>query len=376
MFNQAVLHLDLDAFFASVEILNDSRLTGYPLIITGDRGGGGIVLSCSYEARRFGVKRSMPVTLASRLCPQAVFRKGDLDHYNYHSDVITEIIAEQAPVFERAALDNFYLDLSGMDRYLGVWQWSRELKQTILKESGLPLSLGLSINKLVSRVATSEDRPSSELVIDPGSERHFLAPLSVRRLPAVGRKTTKKLAFMGVKRVQTLAGIPPRLLENEFGKTGRKLWLKANGVDHSRVIPYVASKELRREHVFHRETADVNELRRQLTRMVVELGFELRTTGRLAGQIAIKVRYVDEDTYVRRQQIDHTASESSLLNTASRVFDKVFTRRQLVRTIGAKVTRLVPGHTQADLFATDEREARLLLAMDRIRDRYGISKLT
>ncbi|MDP4822155.1 MAG: DNA polymerase IV, partial [Saprospiraceae bacterium] len=232
MFERAILHLDLDAFFVSVECLRNSSLSGIPLII-GGRGQRSVVASCSYEARRYGVHSAMPLQMALRLCPDAVVVHGDMDVYSRYSKLVTEIIASEAPAYEKASIDEFYLDLSGMDRYLGCWKWSGELRQKIIRESGLPISFGLSVNKLVSKVGTGEAKPNGAKMIVKGSEKHFLAPLSVKKLPAVGDATYKKLSFMGVRTVDTLSKIPPALLQREFGKQGLSLWNKANAIDES-----------------------------------------------------------------------------------------------------------------------------------------------
>lgn len=237
MFDRAILHLDLDAFFASVESLRNPSLKGKPLIV-GGYSGRGVVASCSYEARRFGVRSAMPVRTALRLCPDAIVVRGDMEAYSRYSKMVSEIIAEQAPLFEKASIDEFYADLSGMDRYFGCWRWAVELRQRILRESGLPISMALAVNKLVAKIGAGEAKPNGEQLIEAGAEREYIAPLPVQKLPAVGEATARKLNLMGVRTIETLRRIPPRLLEREFGQHGTLLWKRANAEDDSPVVPY------------------------------------------------------------------------------------------------------------------------------------------
>lgn len=217
---RSILHLDLDSFFVSVEVLKNSALKGKPLIV-GGTSNRGVVAACSYEARAFGVHSAMPIRMALRLCPQAIILRGDHDSYIKHSEQVTEIIDERAPLFEKSSIDEFYLDLTGMDKYFGCMKWSTELRQTIIKETGLPISFGLSINKIVSKVGTNEAKPNGTIEIPQGVERSFLAPLSTNKMPGIGKETYKRLSFMGVRTIKILSEIPIKLLEREFGESGK-----------------------------------------------------------------------------------------------------------------------------------------------------------
>ena len=311
MFDRAVLHLDLDAFFVSVECLKNSKLRNCPVIV-GGTSARGVVASCSYEARRFGVHSAMPMKMALRLCPDATVVRGDMDTYTKYSKLVTEVIASEAPLFEKSSIDEFYLDLTGMDQYLGTWKWSRELRHKIMNESGLPISMGLSVNKLVSKVGTGEAKPNNEKCIDAGTEKHFLAPLSIRKLPSVGKATYQKLSFMGVRQIKTLSQIPPKLLEREFGKHGISIWKKANAIDDSPVIPHSERKSMSTENTFQIDTTDVHWLKNQLTAMVSKLCFKLRQSQKLTSCITVKVRYADYNTYPRQKRIHYTASDHTL----------------------------------------------------------------
>lgn len=371
MFNRAVLHLDLDAFFVSVERLKNSALEGQPLIIGGSSERG-VVASCSYEARKYGIHSAMPIKMALRLCPDAKVIRGDMEAYAQQSDIITEIIEAEVPLFEKASIDEFYIDLTGMDKYVGCWNWSAAFRQKIIRETGLPISCGLSINKLVSKVGTSEAKPNGAQLIKTGTEKIFLAPLSVAKLPSLGKVTYKKLRFMGVRTIQTLSEIPPRLLQREFGKNGVALWKKANAIDDSPIIPHSERKSISTERTFQVDTINIQSLKSQLTAMVMQLAYDLRTDQKLTACITVKIRYSDFNTYSRQKRIPFTASDQNLIHYAHGLFDKLYERRQLVRLVGVRLSHLVHGNTQMNLFDDSSEEASLLKALDGIRNRFGL----
>lgn len=374
MFQKAILHLDMDAFFASVEIMKNSKLVGLPVIV-GGTGGRGVVSSCSYEARHFGIHAGMPMAIALRRCPAARVVKGDFEDYEKHSRIVTEIIAEEGPVFEKASIDEFYIDLSGMDKYFGCVQWSKELRQRIGRETGLPLSAGLSINKLVSKVRAGEAKPNGSGWVAEGAERAFLAPLPVRKIPSVGRATARKLSLLGIRKTGTLSQVPVDLLEREFGKPGRELHRRANGIDHRPVVPYTDKKSLSSEHTFQTDTLDIEALRRCLRDQAMKLAYELRQSGKLTAGVAVKIRYTDFNTYTRQRRVKYTAHDQQLLPVVDQLFTELFTRRQCIRLVGVRFDRLVPGHTQLDLFTDTQEDSSLLRAMDKIRTRFGRGSL-
>ncbi len=370
MYDRAVLHLDLDSFFVSVECLKNSSLLGKPLLI-GGTSQRGVVASCSYEARRFGVHSAMPMKMALRLCPQAIVLRGDMDSYTQHSAIVTEIIAETAPTYEKASIDEFYLDLTGMDRHFGCYQWSSELRQKIIRESGLPISFGLSVNKTVSKIGTGEAKPNGTKYIPNGTEKNFLAPLPVKKIPGIGEQTYKKLSFMGVRFISTLSAVPIRLLEREFGKPGRTLWERANGIDPTPIVPYHEQKSISKEHTFTEDTLDVRMMKDLLLGMADKLSFELRTAGKLTSTVTVKIRYADFNTYTRQKSISYTANDRILGQHILEIFDKLYERRQLIRLIGVKYSGLVQGNTQINLFDDTVEHIRLMQQMDRIRKRFG-----
>ena len=374
MYDRAILHLDLDSFFVSVECLKNSALLGKPLLI-GGTSQRGVVASCSYEARRFGIHSAMPMKLALRLCPDAIVLRGDMDSYSEYSGIVTDIIAEDAPLYEKASIDEFYLDISGMDRYFGCYQWSTELRQKVIKESGLPISFGLSVNKLVAKVGTGEAKPNGAIKIDNGTEKGFLAPLSVKKIPGVGPKLYKKLSFMGVRKIKTLSQIPVRLLQNEFGKSGKTLWEKANAIDRTPVTPYLEQKSMSKERTFTEDTLNMQYIRSLVTKLCDNLAFELRNKKRLTSVVTIKIRYADFNTFTKQRRVSYTANDTILTRHALELFDKVYERRQLIRLVGIKFSGLVQGNYQIDLFDDTAKQISLLKEKDWIRNRFGVDKI-
>lgn len=370
MSNRSVLHMDLDSFFVSVERLKNSSLEGIPLIIGGgsDRG---VVSSCSYEARSFGVHSAMPMRTAKRLCPDAVVISGDMEDYSKHSRVVTEIIGSQAPLFEKSSIDEFYLDLTGMDRFFGCYQWSTELRNTIMRESGLPISFGLSVNKMVAKVATGEAKPNGQRNIERGVEREFLAPMPVSKIPLIGKKTGQTLRNMGIERVRTLSEMPVEMLERLFGKMGIEMWRRANAIDESPVQPYSEAKSISQERTFQQDTIDTTFLRNVLTGMTEKLGYKLRSSDKLTACVTVKIRYSNFETVSKQMRIPYTSADHILLPKVMELFNKLYDRRLLIRLVGVRLSALVPGNYQISLFDDSEERISLYNAMDKIRDKHG-----
>ncbi len=365
-----VIHCDLDTFFVSVERLVNSRLNGKPVLIGGgsDRG---VVASCSYEARRFGVHSAMPMKLALRLCPEAVVVRGDYDRYAYHSNLITEIIEEVTPVVEKASIDEHYLDVSGMDRFFGCWKWAQELRNRIIKESGLPISFGLSGNKTVSKIATGEAKPCGERLVAGGLEKDFLAPLSIRKIPMVGDRAYGLLRNMGINRIKTLQELEVFAMRRVLGENGVTIWRKANGIDDNPVVPFRKQKSMSKETTFHQDSIDMLLMRRILLGMVDHLCYQLRQEQKLTGCVSVKIRYSNFDTHNQQLRIPYTSSERVIQAHVFELFKKLYSRRMLIRLIGVKFSNLINGSCQIDLFNTESEELSLLKAVDRIRSRYG-----
>lgn len=369
-----ILHLDLDAFFVSVECKMNPRLKGRPLIVGGSSRRG-VVAACSYEARRFGVHSAMPMYLALQLCPDATVISGDMELYSRHSQLVTEVIADRAPLFEKSSVDEFYVDATGMDRFFGTFRWARELRTHIIKETGLPISMALSVNKMVSKVATGEFKPNAEKQIPAGAEQDFLAPLPVEKLPMVGKQTASFLYDMGVRTVSTLREMPVKYLTHAFGRNGIVLWKRAHGIDESPVVPYVEQKSISTETTFGQDTTDMKMLHSVLTSMVEKTAYELRSQGRLTSCVTVKIRYANFDTETRQAQIAYTCSDQHLLRVVHELFEKLYSRRMLIRLIGVRLSGLVQGSPQTSLFEDTGEQMSLYSAIDRIRDRHGLDKV-
>lgn len=368
--NRSIVHMDLDTFFVSCERLLDSRLIGKPVLIggTSDRG---VVASCSYEARKFGVHSAMPMRMAKMLCPEAIVLRGNSGIYTNFSKDVTDVIKESVPLYEKSSIDEFYIDLTGMDKFFGCHKLASELRQRIIKETGLPISFGLSINKTVSKIATGEAKPNNEIRILTGTEKPFLAPLSVRKIPMVGEVTYKSLCDLGVKRIQTVQEMPMELMHRVLGKNGLNIWKKANGIDNSPVVQYHERKSISTERTFNKDTTDVVKLKGIIIAMAENLAYQLRRGNKLTACVTFKIRYSDFQTYTQQQSIGYSAMDHNIIPVVLDLFQKLYNRRLLVRLIGVKFSHLVEGGHQINLFDDNERYLNLSLAIDKMRERYG-----
>ena len=367
--NRAISHMDLDTFFVSCERLKNSDLVGKPLIIGG--GDRGVVASCSYETRYFGVRSAMPIKMALRLCPEAKVIRGDMEMYSNMSHTVTEIIQEKVPVLEKASIDEFYLDLSGMDKFFGCYQWTTEIAEAVRKNTGLPISFALSTNKTVSKIGTGESKPIGKLEIPEQKIRAFLNPLSVKKIPMVGNVTFQLLSRLGVRNIQTLSEMPVDVLHRLIGKKGQELWKKANGIDETPVVPYSERKSISKENTFSQDTIDINGIKSILSGMVEQLCFQLRQEKWLTSTVVVKIRYSNFDTETKQYRIPYTSSDHTLLRYALELFDKVYNRRMRIRLIGIKFTGLVHGCQQMNLFEDTEELISLYQTMDKIKTRFG-----
>ncbi len=365
-----VVHIDLDTFFVSVERLMHPELCGKPVMVGGgsDRG---VVAACSYEARAYGVHSAMPMRMARQLCPEAVILKGDHAQYSKYSDIVTEIIHESVPLYEKSSIDEFYIDMTGMDKYFGTYKMATELRQKIIRETNLPISFALSANKTVSKVGTGEAKPNGQKHIDFGTEKGFLAPLSIKKIPMVGDKTYQLLRGMGVSKIYTLQEMPRELLQQVLGENGTVIWKKANGIDNTPVVPYSERKSISTERTFEKDTIDVKALKGLLVAMTEKLTFQLRSENKLTACVAVKIRYSDFNTYTMQARIPYTSLDHILIQKVSELFDKLYQRRLLIRLIGIRFSHLVQGGHQYSLFEETIEQIQLYEAMDKIRKRFG-----
>jgi DNA polymerase-4 len=369
-----IIHMDQDAFFVSVEILKNSKLLGQPVIIGGlsDRG---VVASCSYEARKYGVHSAMPSRMARQLCPHAIFVKGSMDDYSKYSHQITELLQEKVPLLEKASIDEHYIDMTGMDRFFGCMKFAQELRYSVLKQIGLPISFGLSVNKTVSKMVTNECKPDGELQIEKPAVQSFLNPLSIKKIPGLGDSTFIKLSEMGVRKIHTLTQIPQDLMFKILGQNGLSLWQKANGIDNSPVVPYREQKSIGKQTTFDSDSMDIAGMKIILTDMITKLAFELRQKQKLTACITVTIRYANFETVTQQAKIPYTSLDSVLIIKAKELFDKVYQKRMLLRLVGVKLSHLVSGYEQIALYGTSEKMYNLYQSMDKMRSRYGVDTI-
>jgi DNA polymerase IV len=362
--------MDLDSFFVSVERLQNDYFVGKPLLIGGgsDRG---VVASCSYEARAFGVHSAMPMRLAKQLCPEAIVIRGDMERYSQYSQMVTDIVHESVPMYEKSSIDEFYVDLTGMEKFFGCMKLATELKARIRKETGLPISFGLSENKTVSKVATNESKPDGQRQIAYGTEKGFLSPLTVDKIPMVGDKTAYTLRKMGVQKIHTLQQVPVEMLEAVFGKMGRVISEKANGIDRTPITPYSERKSISTENTFEHDTIDVKKLESILVAMTEQLAFKLRKDQQLTSCVTIKIRYSDFDTHTLQRKLSYTSADHVLIPMVKDLFKKAYSRRMLIRLIGVRFSGLVHGSYQINLFEDTQEGIKLYQAMDLLRKKHG-----
>lgn len=368
-----IAHFDLDSFFVSVEVLNDPKLKSKPVIVGGSERG--VVAACSYEARKFGIHSAMPSQQAKRLCPHAIFVKGNYAEYSRYSRWVTEIIAAKAPLFEKASVDEFYLDLTGMDKYFDALQWTIDLRQQIINETGLPISFGLGNNKMVAKMATNEAKPNGFLQVPIGKEKEFLAPLDVNKIPGVGEQTEQVLKHMGIKIIADIYKSSADELENRIGKWGIDLWNKAQGIHTSKVVPYHEAKSISTENTFNENVIDQKFIMSEIVRMTEKIAFELRQEEKVTGCIAIKIRYPDFETTSRQTIIPYTAAEDEMIPVVKNLFQKLYKKGTPIRLLGVRLSELTNNAVQTNLFTDKEKKTDLYKAIDNVKNRFGKTSL-
>lgn len=368
--DKAIVHIDLDTFFVSCERKQDSSLNNKPVLV-GGTSGRGVVAACSYETRMYGVYSGMPMRMAQQLCPEAIVIRGNSSIYSKYSNEITEIIKESAPLYEKSSIDEFYIDVSGMDKFFGSYKWAQELRNRIIHETGLPISFGLSTNKTVSKIGTGEIKPNNHINIPKGDEKSFLAPLPVKKIPMVGDKTYKTLLQLGVKYIQTIQEMPIELMDKVLGKNGVAIWKKAQGIDNSPVKPYNERKSISSSLTLEYDTTDMQKLRSIIMAMAEKLAYALRKGNRLTSCVTVTIRYSDFDTRSRQKHIPYTSLDHTLIQTVMGLFDQLYNRRVLVRLVGVKYSHLISGTYQMRLFEDTGEMIQLYQAMDRMRNRFG-----
>lgn len=369
-----IAHLDLDSFFVSVEMLHDPSLKGKAVIVGGSRDRG-VVTTCSYEARKFGVHSAMPMKTAMKLCPHAIIVRGTRGEYSRYSRWVTDIIAARAPLYEKASIDEFYIDLTGMDKFFDPYQWTIDLRAAIIEETQLPISFGLATNKMVAKIATDEAKPNGYLFVQPGMEKEFLAPLPVNKFSGVGEQTFLTLKSMGIYTIRDLSETPIAVLEKKLGKYGADLWRKSQGLHDGEVHGYHEAKSISTENTFEENISDVAVLLSELVRMTEKVAYELRQDEKLTGCIAVKIRYPDFETTSRQTSIDYTLRDDELIPVAIDLFHKLYRKGQPVRLLGVRLSELTNHPVQASLFDDAEKKNKLYKAIDDVKNTFGKASL-
>jgi len=365
-----IAHFDLDSFFVSVEVVKDPSLKGKAVLVGGSSERG-VVAACSYEARKFGIHSAMPMKKALKLCPHAIVLKGNHGDYGRYSKIVTDIIASKAPLFEKASIDEFYLDLTGMDKYFDPYKWTIDLRQEIIDKTGLPISFALESNKMIAKIATDEAKPNGYIKVEPGFEKEFLALLKVSKIPGVGEHTHRVLLSMNIKTIKDISEFDKKQLEKVLGKYGGELWLKSQGIHTGDVSPYHEAKSISTENTFDKNKTDMNFLLSELVRMTERVGYELRQDKKLAGCLAIKIRYGDFSTFSRQQAISVTLRDDELIRIAKELFNKLYKAGTPIRLLGVRLSDLTNEPVQANLFDDAGKKNDLYKAIDDVKNKFG-----
>jgi DNA polymerase-4 len=367
---RCIVHIDLDSFFVSVERKFNPELIGKPVLIGGsaDRG---VVASCSYEARKFGIHSAMPMKQAMKLCPHAIIIRGSHGRYSEASKQVTQIIHDSMPLYQKTSVDEFYIDMTGMERFHDCYQLATDLRARITRETGLPISFGMASGKTVAKMATNAAKPNGQLLIEHGKEKEFMAPLSIRKIPMLGEKTCQKLYQFGIEKIGDLQRVDLKFLETVFGKHGRYIWERANGIDESEIVPHSDRKSISTENTFHTNVTDIKTLETSLVSMTEELAYKLRKENKVASCLAIKIRYANFETHTVQEKIALTAAEHILIPGIKNLLKKAWNQHRPIRLIGVKLSNLCQGSDQINLFEDNEERIKLYQAMDKINFKFG-----
>jgi DNA polymerase-4 len=368
-----IAHFDLDSFFVSVEVLNDPSLKGKPVFVGGSERG--VVASCSYEARKLGIHSGMPSKKALLICPQAIAVKGNYSEYSKYSRWVTQIIASKAPLYEKASIDEFYIDLTGMDQFFNPLQWTIDLRSQIMEETKLPISFGMGSNKMIAKIATGQAKPNGYLQVAFGKEQEFLSPLLINKIPGVGDYTNEVLQSIGIFTIGDVKLFEPAQLEERLGKWGLELWQKSFGIHTGEVCQYHEAKSISTENTFEENKTDMNFLMGEIVRMSEKIAFELRQEGKLAGCVAVKIRYHDFETVSRQTTIPFTCAEDEIIPIVKDLFHKLYKRGIPIRLLGVRLSELTMVSLQTNLFDNTAKKSDLYKAIDDVKKRFGKVKI-
>lgn len=375
----SILHVDMDAFFVSVELLARPELKGLPVVVGGQRDQRGVVSSASYEARRYGIHSAMPLRSAAKLCPHAVFLDGHHDLYGRWSDRIAAILGKYSPIVEMASIDEAYLDFAGTERLHGPpLAAAHKLLREIMSATSLPCSGGLATTRLVAKVASDQAKPRGLVWVPPGSEAAFLAPLGVRRIPGIGKVTESALKGLGIETVSQLQQIALERLEETFGRWGTALYCKARGIDSFEFFVDAEPKSISHNQTFGQDTSDSERLESTISYLCQKASKRLRDAGLHARTVTLTLRYADFRTITRAQTLAEASDLDTVFLRAIRdLFSRTWNGAAMLRLVGVAFSSFSAGSGQLNLLDPGRREKleRLARATDHLRDRFGFSKV-
>jgi DNA polymerase-4 len=375
----SILHVDMDAFFVSVELLERPELRGKAVIVGGQPNQRGVVTAASYEARKFGVHSAMPLRTAGRLCPHAVYLDSHHAKYSEWSDRVATILAKFSPVVEMVSIDEAYLDLSGTERLHGPpLAATDKLLRTITRTTGLPCSGGLATTRLVAKVASDQAKPRGLLWVAPGSEARFLAPLSVRKIPGIGEVTERALRALSIAIVEQLAAQTLEKLEKVFGQWGTALYRKARGGDSYEFVIDAEPKSISHNHTFGEDTDDAVALTAMLSHLSQKACKRLREAGLATRTLTLTIRYAGFDTYTRAKTLgEPTQLDADIFAVFQNLFREHRDHGRKIRLLGVSLGGLTHGVEQLDLLSAERRAKleKMTRATDRLRDRFGFGSV-
>lgn len=369
-----IAHFDIDSFFVSVEIINNPTLKGKPVLVGGSKERG-VVAACSYEARKFGIHSAMQMRKAFQLCPNAIIVKGSRGEYGRYSKWVTEIIAARAPLYEKASIDEFYIDLTGMDKYFDPLQWAIELRNEIIEQTKLPISFGLAPNKLLAKIATDEAKPNGYIYVQHGMEREFLSPLKVSKIPGVGDRSFLTLKKLNLNYIGDIHKKTKKEMEECLGNWGVDLWEKSNGIYHGIVTPFHIAKSISTENTFEKNLTKPDEMVKEIVRMSEKVAYELRSNKNLSSCISVKIRYADFETTSKQKIVAPTNRDDEIIPSALDLFEKLLRKGSEVRLLGVKLSHFKENHIQGNIFNDSKKVIHLYQAIDSIKDKFGASLL-
>jgi len=375
----SILHVDMDAFFVSVELLERPELRGKPVVVGGRPDQRGVVSAASYEARKYGIHSAMPLRTAGRLCPHAVFLDGHHEKYGEWSDRVATILAKFSPIVEMVSIDEAYLDLAGTERLHGPpLAAADKLLRTITQTTALPCSAGLATTRLVAKVASDQAKPRGLVWVAPGREERFLGPLPVRKIPGIGEVTERALRALGIETVEQIAAVPQEKLEKIFGQWGTALYRKARGGDSYEFVIDAEPKSISHNHTFGEDTEDSNAMGAMLSHLSQKACKRLREAGLATRALTLTIRYAGFQTYTRSKTLgEPTRLDADIFAVFQELFRMHRDPRRKIRLLGVSLSGLTHGNEQLDLLDAERRARleKLTSAADQLRDRFGFGKV-